>query len=59
MCSVNMLCHLQVEYSIAKVFIVEYDLSVKLKNHSFPDMFIWLFFYSDVKNSFFKFVKAF
>jgi hypothetical protein len=33
---VNVLCQLHVNYCIAKIFIVEFKISNKLKNHSFP-----------------------
>jgi hypothetical protein len=32
-CIVNVLCQMQVKYNIVSVFIVEYDLSNRLKSH--------------------------
>ena len=36
-CTVNVLCQLWVKYSIIQEFIVERNLSIKLKDHSLPD----------------------
>jgi len=32
----NVLCQLEVKCSIVKVFTVEYNISIKIKQHSFP-----------------------
>ena len=56
----NVLHELQVKYYIVKVFIVECNLSVKLKNNLFPDnVHINFFLCFDAKNSLLKFVQAY
>jgi hypothetical protein len=56
----NVLHELQVKYYIVKVFIVECNLSVKLKNNLFPDnVHINIFLCFDAKYSLLKFVQAY
>jgi hypothetical protein len=42
---------------IVTEFIVECNLSIKLKKHSFPDIHLHELFYLDVRNSLLKFVQ--
>ena len=44
MCTENVLCQVWAKYYIVKVFIVEYNIDIKLKNHSFPDIFLYELF---------------
>jgi hypothetical protein len=37
-CIVDVLCQYLVKYYTVKVFIIECNLSMKFKNHSFPDI---------------------
>ena len=39
----NVLCNLSITYYKVKVFVVEQDIPIKLKNHSSPDTFFSLF----------------
>jgi hypothetical protein len=36
-CNETVLCHVEVKYYTLQIFIVERNLSIKLKTHSFPD----------------------
>ena len=60
-CVVNVLWQLEVKYYIVKVFIVECNLSIKLKSNSFWDMCLCLLFclFWWEEHSIFKFVNHF
>ena len=44
-CIVNVLCQFLTKYYLLKVFILEYNLSIELKNHSCPDIILYKLFY--------------
>ena len=58
-CNVNVLCRLGIKYCIIQGFIVECNLAIKLKDHSFPYCLCKTFALFCVKNSLLKFVQAF
>lgn len=58
-CVVNVLCQLWVKYCRIQEFIVEHNLSIKLKDHSLPDyIYVKCFLCCDAKNSLLKFAQA-
>jgi hypothetical protein len=44
LCTENVLCQVWAKYYIVKVFIVECNIDIKLKNHSFTDIFLYELF---------------
>jgi hypothetical protein len=40
-CTVNVLCQSYVKRYVAAAFIIEYNLSIKFKNHCFSDIYLY------------------
>jgi hypothetical protein len=44
-CLVNVLCTFLAKYYLLRVFILESNLPIELKNHSYPNIFLYKLFY--------------